>query len=450
MTDQTPEEVAADAKAEAAKVEDAPVQEGAVTASERELGGALIRLLVDHERGRKAFSEVIGSMVAARQMYAMCVRDLEIRLGELTGKEKKDLLTAAIADLTEGSIFTERWERFYPEGDEEPHILKHEESLKEELDAMDESKRRHAMKKALVKEFEEMETDGIWEIIEEMFLQAATFQASKPFDEGVLFRGMRETVFPWMTRVVSEHDKKEQEERRRDIEESEKHRRENPIPLGVKYDPVGGKLLGRTQPLVLAGWQPAVWWIIDQMVSHILAANKPQLYTVIRLQREMHAEEMQPRLLRLGGKDWRDCTSTNSSFAKLFEKRLLMQLSATGPMDVLVCDDLALAGESHGIVGGESSRKAGHAQRQLRKFCEKMGAALIGAVVFDSKDKSVLEGIGEKPEWSQLRTHTMLRAVTVEEVNEGNYQLTLGNNCQSFDVPKELLDSRGPKRIIVP
>lgn len=116
-----------------------------------------------------AFAQLIASMLAARQLYAMCMYELEwlVREGD--------------------------WN---------------------------------------VKDIPEM-TDQNKMMLKEVLVNAAAVQAQQPFDENVLFQGMSNTVFPWMQRVVTKHSEHQVRERQKFFEEKEKARIATPIDVGL-------------------------------------------------------------------------------------------------------------------------------------------------------------------------------------------------------------------------
>lgn len=119
--------------------------------------------------GNSSFAQLLASMLAARQLYAMCMYELEwlVREGD--------------------------WK---------------------------------------VKDIPEM-TDQNKMMLKEILVNAAAVQAQQPFDENILFQGMSSTVFPWMQKVVVKHSEYQAKERLKLFEAQEKVRIETPIDLGL-------------------------------------------------------------------------------------------------------------------------------------------------------------------------------------------------------------------------
>lgn len=393
MSDPTPVDVVAQAKAEAAKVEKPQTTVGPmaeVAPGQREIAGAITRKLAESNEGVAA---VVGTMIASRQLYAMASRDLEVQMGAIKDKDRRKIFDEVVEAM-----------EVKPEG-----------------------------------EFDPLET---FDLVEEMLVQSSAYAAAKPFNENILFRGIRETVLPWMVKTVDRHNVEAANQRKEELDAWEEARRERPVPLGVKYDHEGGDTLERTRSLVLYGWRPAVMWVIDQIVTHVLASKGDQLFTVLRLMTHLGKVQARRQLIRVGGKDWEGCCKSSTSWPKVFQAKVLKQLS--DPIDLMVIDDLAHAGKSSGIIGGSKPRMAGNAQKRFRDWATKVGSAIVAAVPLDEKEPISPAGI----EWEQLRTFTTLRPVWVQEEGE-KYKIIVGKDASFHFVNKEILDSYTGSSIIV-
>lgn len=394
VTEKTAEEVVAEAKAAAAQPENPQAAAGPmaeVPVPQREIAAAIMQRLID---SRENIAQTVAAMMASRQLYAVAVRDLELLTANIPEAERLALYQTALSQLKEPPA-------------EPPEPL------------------------------------ATFELVEEMLIQAAAYGASKPFSDATLFLGLKETVIPWLENTVKRHNRIAAKEKQVEIEAYEQARRERPVPIGVVHTEGKEPKLPRDRSLVLFGWRPAVLWVLDQMVTGALAARDDQLYTVIRLMTKATKVTPQPHLLRLGGRDWEDCCKNGTSWPKLFQSRLLSQLA--DPPDLLVVDDLAHAGKSTSLLGGSPARMAGNAQKRFRDWCNKIGCALVGGVLFGSQEAVSPASM----EWEQLRTFTTLRSVGVVEVGD-NYRITLGRDAAFFTVEKAVLDSYGTGNILVP
>jgi len=380
----TPAQVVADAKADAeintlenqlkelqaARDADAEAkQEEEVPKAKREEVAAIARELMSKNA---RMSQCVGTMVAARQLYAVCCNDLDRQITKLPEAQQHELLA-------------------------------------------------------------------------ECLVQAATHQAAKEFDENDLFMGFQETVWPWMQATIALHNAEEKVERSKELDELESLRRHRKIPLGIKYDPDLGDELRRNDSLVLVGWEPAVRYLIDTIMTNVLTARVPeQLFHIIRLMKAAPTKaEAQRQLTRLGGKDWKNCCKSSTSWPKLFQGRLLDQLS--DPLDLLIVDDLAHAYEGLSISG--ESRNAGEAHKRLRQWSTKMGCGLLGGVPLLSKEIPDLSGAG----WHNLRIFSTLRSVWIEEQSDPlYYTLRIGRDAYRENVLKGTLDNYGGSNLILP
>jgi len=480
---QSAEEVVAEAKARVAADDEAAEQARAGPMAEvpptiREVCGAIARMLVDPEKGSKALAKVVGTLVAARHLYAMAVHDLEIRLQGLTDKQKRQFFKRAVDSIVNGELLEVRMGRWFPDTEngteeerrEKAHVLEHERETYEataelmfapgddeedtEVVEQAEENARRFLKTCLKDEFADADAEVAWSLMQEVVLQAALYQASKPFNEAMLLAGMEQTVIPWMKEAAEEHNKLDAENRRQEIEEWEKARRERPVPLGIRvFEQAEHPEVPRNKPLVFAGWAPAVRAVLDKiMTTAMTSKDAGQLFCIIRLLTHIDDDDpnyrvRQRRLLWLGGKTWEDCTKTNKSWPELFQRKILTGLSE--PPDILMCDDLALAGKSHGLVGGTAARKAGHAQKKFMDWCKKAGCLLVGGVGFVDRQPNELETLHSGAEWQQLRDFAILRAITVHDKGD-EYRLEIGKGLDSLTMPKEKLDEGAPSRIIIP
>jgi len=344
-----------------------PIAEGEPISDEErdELSRHVQQVIMKH----MGIRQCLGSMIAARQLYAMCVRELESQVAEL------------------------------PEEDQH-------------------------------------------ELLEECLVQSAGHQAAKPFNENALYVGFQQTVYPWMVRTVEKHNKEDEAEHQKDMEEAEQIRRDRPIPVGIKFDP-DLEALPRERTLVLVGWAPAVDYVIQEMVTKTLANKDGQLFSVIWLTMSAHKLGTQPQLWRYGGEDWKHCCKVNKTWPKFFQTKILRDLDA--PPDLLVCDDLMNACEQ--VIGTRTVRSAGAAHKRFRQWCVKAGCGFLGGVPQDTKEPPKLQGA----EWEQLRTWSILRPVWVREASSGDdYALYIGKDLFVDNIPKATLDSRQKTKLVLP
>lgn len=280
-------------------------------------------------------------------------------------------------------------------------------------------------------------------------VQYAMYVASKPFDEHAVMNGMIETVLPCMAEVVDKHTKVDQKEALDERATENEKRRTRPVPIGLKHSPAqDGTALTRDRALVLAGWKPAVLWLLDQVCEEVLKGDDEQSYTVLRMVHQVaKAQDQQARLVKVGGGAWIGCTNSDRDLDVMVMKFVANTVSS--PIDLVVCDDVGVANTS-GFVGRPRAACAGDANKRFRKWCDGMAAAFVGALPFDSQELPDFSG----PEFEQLKTFSHLRPVQVLDGEDfgkaDHYRLIVGTDASVFDVPKYTLDAYGSVSLIVP
>jgi len=281
----------------------------------------------------------------------------------------------------------------------------------------------------------------------DVMIQTACRMASEPFDENILFQGLVETVFPWMQKICQKHSEEDIETQKAENAEAEKRRREVKVPIGVSLDPKDDAALTKGRHVVFVGYRPAIKVLLDHIATTVLAAHDddhPQrLFTVIRLIEKASKDEMHERLVRLGKDDWEDCTRTNESFPKLVGEKIFSILPAMP--DLLICDDM-----THAHIGLHRSHEATRANETLKRLgrwaVDDAGAAFIGAIPLSSDKPPVMMG----SEWERVRTHAVLRPVSIsrEDVPEGQVKIIVGKDAFEMVVDEEVL--RPEQKLIVP
>lgn len=118
------------------------------------------------------FAQLLGSMLASRQLYAMCIYELELLV------QDKDWKLEDVPELTESQTV----------------------------------------------------------MLKEILVNASAVQAQRPFDEKALFQGMTKTVFPWMQKVVDKHAERQKQEREQLFKEWEEKRLATAIDLGLPIE----------------------------------------------------------------------------------------------------------------------------------------------------------------------------------------------------------------------
>jgi|TARA_R110000824_G_scaffold82768_15_gene207519 hypothetical protein len=203
--------------------------------------------------------------------------------------------------------------------------------------------------------------------------------------------------------------------------------------------------LNRVRTLVLVGWKPAVLWVINHILEYVtspeaFASSLAPKQTVVLARTA--AGHKDARVMTLGEKAWENCARSNEWWGRTFQESYLDKLK--DPMDLFIVTDLAHAREGHSFQSPMA--KAADAQKRLRKWATKMGSAFIGGVLLDSKKLPEFN----TPIWEQLRMFTYLRAVGVEVRDDGDYDLIIGRHHRISGVAKAEIEAFTSSDIITP
>jgi hypothetical protein len=282
----------------------------------------------------------------------------------------------------------------------------------------------------------------------DFFIQYANYEASRPFSEHTLMASITTHVLPWLADVIDRHSEQDEAESREDAQEADEERRRRPVNVGLAHSPsaVRGQVdfdLSRARSLVLAGWKNAVHWLLDRVCDHVLKGGDDLV--VHCMTRPPAAKDQHARRIRLAPNLWEGMGNDGTAPARVMGAQ--QDLLSKQP-DLLVFDDLAHA-FTKSLVGRPPAASAGDAHRHLRRWCDRAGAALLGAVVTD--DRAGLDVAGN--EFEQLRTFADLRAVSVldeaEGLAEGHCRVVVGADAATFDVLRADLDGYGRGAVVV-
>lgn len=291
------------------------------------------------------------------------------------------------------------------------------------------------------------EGEGLHPMVEDLIVQSAMYESSKPFSEHVLMDGMVNTVLPWIADVIDAHTALDAEAERKAKIEAEEERTKTPIPIGFKHAPQQEEaVLERDRSLVLVGWQSAVLWLLDQIMTHVLLAKKPA-FTIIRFMEFAPKTVGDQRLIRLPQSKWEGCCNSNKELARVMGSHVADQL--TYQPDLVMCDNMPKA-YTKGFFGRPGGASAGDANKHFSDWCKKAHCAFIGCVPLDTQEPPDLKA----GEYEQLRTFSHLRTVTVQETGENladdHVRIAVSDGVAVFDVPKQQLEHYGKPAIIVP
>ena len=281
-----------------------------------ELVAAVANKLVGSHPG---FTQLIASMLASRQLYAMCLYELDW----LCRDTDFSAVDTALADMT----------------DQQRIMFK------------------------------------------EVLINAAAVQAQQPFDEQVLFAGMTKTVFPWMQTVVTKHSAWQAAEKKKGNEQREDLRIATPINLGFQFyaenEAVETHAINRHKPILLVGKQDAVRWLLHRITESVLtpASGATQLTRLL----EGAPKITDSHLVNIPKDVWENCASSNTGFQKIYDFFVYPKLNE--PVDLLIVDNLLQT--CKGMTSIPITSIANEAQRRFKNWGEKAGALVLGCIPLD-------------------------------------------------------------------
>ena len=344
--------------------------EAHMTDAEKESAKLMVEVAAIANRlivGDKRYGQLVASMLASRQLYAMCMQELE-RLCADTNFKKATKVK------------------------DEPNL----EGVGPELN------------------------DSQLMMLKEILVNSAAVQAQQPFQEAALFKGMVETVFPWMQETVKVHNTKEREQLREEFMASEAVRATLPVSFDVQIFPQTeedtGFWIKRHKPLLFVGERKALRWLVD----HILESSIKQgnnVDQVVRLNsggKPKHNED--PRLVNVAKDDWAGAAASNDAFKRQYEKLILSQLVA--PVDLLIVDDLVHASGDRDSLFPATSLANG-AISKLKRWSEASNSLLISCLPLD---RGLMRDELNSPSYETLRTHNVLRGVVAEDITVASEQ----------------------------
>lgn len=339
------------------------------------------------------FGQVVASMLASRQLYAMCMHEMEMLCEKTDFKEMK-------------------------------------------------------------KEVEGVENIQDFQIpmLKEILINSAAVQAQQPFDEKLLFNGFVKTVFPWMQQIVVEHTKQQEEANKKAFEEMNAKRIVTPLKLGIQWNPdevvsdTPPDEIHRGKPVLLIGPERFVRWILDGIVEAALKDDS-NVNQTLWLNSGGKPKHSSPKVWYVPKGEWKDVAKTNTEFGRMYARNVADNL--IDPVDLLIVDDLRHAAPGNDFSSMHSIANEG--QKKLKKWADQLGCLLIGCV---GLPRDLQPNELNRPEFETLRVHNILRAVEAKKLPEVNdcpvsYEVTIGTH-KFGEVTEDELAAYTPKTIIEP
>lgn len=355
-----------------------------VRPEDMELMAQLATRLVQHN---PQFGSLVASMLAARQLYAMTLYEMELLCSESDFRK---------ASKVEG------------------------------MDNLD-----------VPKELDDKQLI----MLKEILINSAAVTAQNPFDENQLFEGMVNTVFPWMRDVVAKHNEAQAKIRKESFEAAEQERAASPVVLNIPaLQDTAPSSFDRSTSLLLIGEEAAVKWVTNRC-KESRTEEGSNVKQVLHLTE--NSSEVSENYVSLPREIWQDCAMSNESFQRLYETHVMDKLN--NPVDLLIVDDVTAT--KLGIDSLPMASQVNEAQRRLKNWAKKSNCFLVGCVPLNRqlKDKELFSS-----EYETLRFHNIVKGVvsnksTVDGVD--SYDIYIGIN-KAGCVPCEEVDSLKISRII--
>jgi hypothetical protein len=298
---------------------------------------------------------------------------------------------------------------------------------------------RHELK-AQIEALKERETPVEEEILEDFFVQYATYGADEAYSEHDLMQSLMAHAMARLADVVDAHTQSDNQQRLEDITAAEAERKQLPVPLGFhRHIAPNGHLLGRDKPLTLLGYEPVLVWLIRK----VLAAADAQV--IIHLTtKKLAPADFGARLISVAREHWQEQARSFRSLAIMAGKHIYEKLG-TVP-DLLICDDLAAAAPP-GLALRPPSARSGDSSHALWQWAHKQGMAQIGCLPLEDTEIPDLQ----TPAFEQLRSFTHLVPVYVAEhpLEPSQWRITVGFQADVFNVAKKEIEACRPQTVLV-
>ncbi len=345
-------------------------------------------------KDKSNFTLLVSSMLASRQLYAMCLHEMDAICGD-----PEDLL------------------KDFPE---------------------------------LRKEMEEkgVEPDeGLILMVKEILINAAAVQAQAPFEDKILFEGMVGSVLPWMKQVCAEHSAVQEEAMVAANKEAEEKRINSKINL-LHEDGVG-----RETSYLIVGNASLVYFVLHLLSQDALDGSKSNVFQQFRL----HANRYK-RVIRdsrvcygtIGQLPDREISNNQKAQIKVSDMYHAYESQFQSPMDLMIVDDIQDFGKHAGRTGLASFQTTiNETQKELKRFAKKAGSLLISGVPMEEGlQTKVYRHLHSHPDWEVLRVHNRMRVVMATEVESG-FEVWLGTTSLGV-FSREEIEAHRPKLIINP
>lgn len=336
------------------------------------------------------FTMLVSSMLASRQLYAMCLHEMDAICGD-----PNDLL-----------------ENF-------PELLKEMEEKGVEPD------------------------EGLLLMVKEILINAAAVQAQAPFEDKILFEGMVGSVLPWMKKVCAEHSAVQEEAMVAANKEAEVKRINSRINL-LHEDQVD-----RETSYLIVGNASLVYFVLHLLSQDALDGNKSNVFQQFRLHADKYRLVIRDSRVCYGtiGQLSPNAQKPKITISDMYHA---YESQFQSPMDLLIVDDIQDFGRNAGRTGLASFQTTiNETQKELKRFAKTAGSLLISGVPMEEGlQTKAYSHLHSHPDWEVLRVHNRMRVVMAEEVESG-FEVWLGTTSLGV-FSREDIEAHRPKLIINP
>jgi hypothetical protein len=263
-------------------------------------------------------------------------------------------------------------------------------------------------------------TDEQRKVVTEVLVRSIAAEGQKPFEHLVLFKGLTETVFPWLLEVVKTHTAQQQAAAQ--------------IELGFDLQLDGGATaLNRQDRVMFVGEAAVVRWLLNHIMEFL--QDKPlQLLHLADRAPQIQATN----LVHLPGQTWKNCARSRNSFAQLYDTTIQPLLYA--PPDVMLVSDIC-----HATSGFMPTSMADRAQMLLQQWAETKNTLLISGLQLTTPPSA---NELEQEKYQTLNEFNILRLVEFCKTDDPSlFEVRVGGQCVK-QVPADALNPFKDKLII--
>lgn len=272
--------------------------------------------------------------------------------------------------------------------------------------------------------------------VELFLIESMKHQSAQEFTREELLDQLSRSTLPWLTAEIAEEKARERALAAQDAAKEEIWRREQIVPIPFEPDKEwntrsvhGLPGIGRKRTMTIAGHPGAVRCVLDLVMTFMLRLKedtKFQRPSLVRLADEMIShnvlyEKGSQIFHKIGVNRWLHAGRTTRIMHETI--RPWLKTLVRGRVDVCLVDDAAQLREPLGDM--PPWYLAGNIQRNVHKWAEESGAALILGLPFET-DRDVTQhwdGITLDQYWTQLEVYTDLVQLVVTEDSPETYQI---------------------------